>query len=213
MLHELSKMPIDAILTTNYTYEIEKALNEDFVCKVGRKCKHRKVARQDVGEYERGQLHTFFDVGETFPHIWHIHGEAAKHQSMIIGHYYYGKLIAKAQKHIANHMAVYKAFLSGKTDFTPSSWIDYFMLGDVYMVGLGLDISEMDLWWLISCKKLHFPETKVVLFKPDIKPTEKLLAGAYNVEVIEEGLVEKDYKLYYAKICKELTNCMDNYLQ
>lgn len=109
-------------------------------------------------------------------------------------------------------MAVYKAFLSGKTDFTPSSWIDYFMLGDVYMVGLGLDISEMDLWWLISCKKLHFPETKVVLFKPDIKPTEKLLAGAYNVEVIEGGLVERDFISYYSWVCNRFadiaqTNC------
>ena len=86
------------------------------------------------------------------------------------------------------------------------------MLGDVYMVGLGLDISEMDLWWLISCKKLHFPETKVVLFKPDIKPTEKLLAGAYNVEVIEGGLVERDFISYYSWVCNRFadiaqTNC------
>ena len=87
------------------------------------------------------------------------------------------------------------------------------MLGDIYVVGLGLDVSEMDLWWLINCKKLHFPETKVVLYKPDIKPAERMLAKAYKVGVIEKGLLKTDYKSYYSWVCEKLTNCLDDRLQ
>lgn len=209
LLKQYARLPVDAILTTNYTYEIEKSLVKSFSCKVGCKSKYRKRDKTDAGKYELSQLYTYFQPLETAPSIWHIHGEAAKHQTMVIGHYYYGKLIAKIQQHIADHMALYKLYLLGKTDFSPFSWIDYFMLGDIYIVGLGMDVSEMDLWWLVNCKKLHFPITKVFLFKPDIKPTERMLAEAYNVNVVDAGLSENDYPLYYQWVMEQLALLVD----
>ena len=83
------------------------------------------------------------------------------------------------------------------------SWLDYFMLGDVHIVGLGMALSEMDLWWLVNCKKRHFPGRKVILYKPDIKPEEKLLAEAYGVTVNADGFTG-DYKAYYSWLCTEL---------
>lgn len=205
VLRACAGLPVDAILTTNYTYELEKSLAENFSCKIGSKCRYRGCTKPDAGKFERTQLHTVFDMGDGAPPIWHIHGEAAKHQTMIIGHYYYGKLIAKAQQYIANHMAIYKSCLSGKINFTPNSWIDYLMLGDVYIVGLGMDISEMDLWWLVSCKKLHFPNTRVVLYKPDIKPAERMLAETYKIDIVDGGLSGDDYKSYYRWVIEQLT--------
>ena len=32
------------------------------------------------------------------------------------------------------------------------SWIDAFILNDVYSVGFGLDYAESDLWWLLERK-------------------------------------------------------------
>ena len=78
------------------------------------------------------------------------------------------------------------------------------MLSDIYIVGLGFDLSELDLWWLINCKKRHAPHTKIVLYKPDISLEQRLLAQSYNVEVVSDGLVGEDYKGYYKKIYEEL---------
>lgn len=204
VLRKFAELPIDAILTTNYTYEMEKSLSTDFSCKAGRKCKYRKCTNPDAGKYEAEQLYTCFELSENAPPIWHIHGEAARPGTMIIGHYYYGKLIAKAQKYLAVHMAPYKSFLYGKTEFSPNSWLDYFMLGDIHIVGLGMDISEMDLWWLVNYKKRHFPGTKITLYKPDLKPAERLLAEAYRVEVIDNGLCGNDFKTYYGWVHDQL---------
>ena len=56
------------------------------------------------------------------------------------------------------------------------SWIDYFVLGELYIVGLGLDFSEFDLWWLINRRfreninKNNMPP--IHLFEPKYKNTK-----------------------------------------
>ena len=37
--------------------------------------------------------------------------------------------------------------------FTPKSWIDSFILGNVYILGFGYDFSEVDLWRLLNRNK------------------------------------------------------------
>lgn len=203
MLNSFASLPIDSILTTNYTYELEKALDNQFVCMPSRKCKARKVAYTKNGDYSTKHLHTCF-VLEDYPPIWHIHGEAARHETMILGHYYYGKLLAKMQQYIPSLIARCKTAKSRQLDISIYSWLDYFMLGDIYIVGLGMALSELDLWWLINCKKRNFPDRKVVLYKPDIYPEEKLMAEAYGVVVETDGH-NGDYKAYYKWVCEELS--------
>ena len=197
LIQKFLTLSVDAILTTNYTYEIEMSICPEFECKVGRSSKFRKKEHVDTGKYELNQLHTYFLVGEDKPRIWHIHGEAAKPDTMILGHYYYGKLLAKIQQYVPKLISRYKGCISKEQKFKYNSWIDYFLLGNVYIVGLGMDLSEMDLWWLINCKKRNFSGGKTVLYKPDIKKEEQLLAEAYGVEVVTDGLYEEDYMNYY----------------
>ena len=207
MLRTFATLPVDSILTANYTYELEKALDDQFKCIPARKCTARKAALDGAGKYSTEQLHTYFDAGE-HPPVWHIHGEAARHGTMILGHYYYGKLLAKMQQYISSMMVRFKARNAKGLDFEMRSWLDYFMLGDVYIVGLGMALSELDLWWLVNCKKRNFPDRKVVLYKKDIKPEEKLLAEAYGV-IVETDSFEGDYPAYYQwvgdKLSHELT--------
>ena len=205
LLRQFASLPVDAILTTNYTYELESALDNTFKCIPGRKCKARYKAYDEGGEYVTRQLHTYFRSIEEKPPIWHIHGEAARHDTMILGHYYYGKLLSKMQQYVSSLIARAKANNAREQDLKIRSWMDYFMLGDVYIVGLGMALSEMDLWWLVNCKKRHFPETNVILYKPDIKLEEMLLAEAYGIKVETDGLVNNDYKAYYEWVYRELT--------
>lgn len=211
LIQQMLSLPIETILTTNYTYEIEKAICREFECKVGRSSKYRKKVPLSAGNYEMKHLHTYFFADKENPPVWHIHGEAAKPDTMVLGHYYYGKLLAKIQHYVSKLMARYNNCISKGQEFNFHSWVDYFLLGDVYIVGLGMELSEMDLWWLVNCKKRHFSDRKTVLYKPDIKKEEELLAEAYGVKVIREGLKGEKYKNYYKWVFEDIGKCENYY--
>ena len=195
LLKDFASLPFDAILTANYTYELEKSLDRSFKCLPGKRCKYRKLAYDSEGKYNKEQLHSYFEIAE-HPPIWHIHGEAARHNTIVLGHYYYGKLLAKLQKYASDLLKRYKARTSNGLDMEMRSWLDYFMLGEVHIVGLGMALSEMDLWWLVNYKKRHFPDTRIVLYKQDIKLEEKMLADAYGVQVDSDSF-NGNYIEYY----------------
>lgn len=209
LLQKFAALPFDAVLTSNYTYEMENALKADFKCMPNRKCHDRMIAHTKQGRFEARQLHTYFSVGEQFPPIWHIHGEASRPDTMILGHYYYGKLLAKMQQYISPFIARYKARISRGLNVDIYSWLDYFLIGEVHIVGLGMSLSEFDLWWLVNCKKRHFPDRKVILYKGDIKAEEEFLAEAYGV-IVNKSNFNGDYKLYYWNLCDYLRNSLES---
>lgn len=204
LLRDFAALPVEAILTTNYTYELEKALIPDFRCAFGRRCKYRKIAFSSGGADSIHRLHTYFSPPGTAVSIWHIHGEAARPKTMVLGHYAYGKLLSRAQQQVAGVLARYKGRSAHPNDLQLHSWLEFFLLSDVYVVGFGLELSELDLWWLINCKKRHFPQTKTVLYKPDLPTAQRLLADAYGVEVVCVPRVGSDYPTYYRTVYREL---------
>ena len=204
LLKNFASLSYDAILTTNYTYELQKATIDNFNCKVGSTCKYRKKAVCDAKDFQKNQLHTYFEILDGNKTLWHIHGEAAKPSTMILGHYYYGKLLAKIQQYITTLKSRVTKAKKEMADIEVKSWIDYFMLANVYIVGFGLDLSELDLWWLINCKKRHFPNTKIVLYKPDITMGQRLIAKSYKMDIMSDGLVDNNYKEYYQKVYEKL---------
>ena len=69
LLQEYANLPVDAILTSNYTYELEKAIEPVFQCSAGRKCRWRHLAYDKDGKFCREQLHTYFLPKEGGPSI------------------------------------------------------------------------------------------------------------------------------------------------
>ncbi len=208
LLRAYASLPVDTILTTNYTYELEKALIPDFKCYALRFCKARKTTVFNTGKDAKRQLHTYYEYGNERS-VWHIHGEAARPDTTVLGHYYYGKNLSKMQQYIPSLISRYRASFSRGKGIECYSWIDYFMTGNVFIVGLGMDLSEFDLWWLVNCKKRHFENTSVVIFKPDITPEQRLLAEAYGIKIKAGGLVDEDYRGYYRYVLKELQQILD----
>lgn len=203
MLKQFAGLPFDAILTANYTYEFEKAIYYEFKLSSGRSSKYRKVSNAESKGFVRDNLYTYFELPNFNKPIWHIHGEAGKAKTMILGHYYYGKMLSNMNSYLPVLISRHKTAQSKGRDFECRSWLDYFLLGNVTIVGLGLDLSELDLWWLINAKKRNFPGTKITFYKPDITPEQELLVEAYGVKVIKEGF-DGDYKKYYEKLIEIL---------
>lgn len=195
-----------AIITTNYTYEIEKALEPQYSIYPANS--HRKISEDVKDSERRNMLYSFnnFVLDQHKINIWHIHGEACSPKTMIMDNYYYGTRLSKIQTYISKRMPVLKPAYREKLIFQPKSWIDYFLLGEVYVCGFGLDLSELDFWWLVCCKKKHFPDTKITIYEPDIKPEIKWMLDAYDVEVRTCNSTNKKsfYKEYHKKVFQEI---------
>ena len=132
------------VLTTNYDYGFEKAS--------GHRAKRKSLARETKYSAFRRQV-----VGNTS--VWHIHGEAGIPATITLGYDQYSGYLQKLREHAtADRTSVGGSpFKRGDTTFdispnTVYSWFDVFLRDDIHIIGLGLDYTEIDLWWALTYK-------------------------------------------------------------
>ena len=203
LLESVLRIPFDHILTTNYSYEIERVANEK-VKADGKYCQKlaRNLLRKEQVE-KRYLLHSYNEISfeEHCHKIWHIHGEARKPQSIVLGHYYYGKLLSlyidtlgkRENKQIERQRAGEAPLIE--------SWLDAFIMGDVYVLGLSFDYSEMDLWWLLNRKKREKAQHgKLYFYEPsEGNEIKHSLLEAYDAKIERLGFNTKpvNYEQFY----------------
>lgn len=148
-LRRYTKLEFTDILTTNYGYEIESSLLDDGQINNNRLkkiqgCKKIKGKERNVRSFYK------FDT----TNVWHIHGEYSKAQSLVLDHKSYCDIISQCKNRVASFRKRLNKKLTQNSNWwlEITSWVDVFLLGDVYIVGLGMDFSEIDLWWLIGEK-------------------------------------------------------------
>lgn len=216
-LQQLLAIGFDDILTTNYGYELEAvAAGKPQVTK-----SYLQRTNANIKDGEKAEpkylLSTYHGTAyhEIPQRIWHIHGEARKPDSMILGHYYYAGLLTKMRQFSVNRGGRYFAKQQKREVLTMKGWIDSFILGDVYILGLGMDFSELDLWWLLARKADEKAEHGKVYFYTiqEEKHFERdRLLEALGAEVrccgceITEETADKDqaYKEFYYKAIADI---------
>ena len=196
-------LPFDRIITTNYTYELERSVSENKVFR----CRYfEKKRERDMSLF--GYIPV--TIGEEEKQIWHIHGHACAPNSVIMGHYFYGKLLSSIQSYIPKMLKGWRMRQNIDGDFEIRSWVDSFMTDDVYMVGFGMDLCEADIWWLACCKKRHFPDSRIYYYVPewDLPKDDprRILMNAYGIVIREISCPEKDFSAFYEEILKELSD-------
>lgn len=212
ILRGILSMGFDHILTTNYSYELEMASLSDKKTLSDNMLKNMIEHTSEVSRAESMYLlHTYNSV-EYDGHknkIWHIHGEARKPDSMIIGHYYYGNLLFKYKELSDNRKDQYQRYQRSNTSIPIKSWLDAFILGDVYILGFGFDFAEMDLWWLINRKKREKAEHgKVYFYEPHDDTDIKIkLLNVYGVETRNLNITKcgkDEYSDFYIKAMNDI---------
>ena len=212
-LRQLLKMPFDHILTTNYSYELEMA-TKDIKCSSCGKCAlKRSTGHTDAVKCLEAKymLHSYncVNVDGHERKVWHIHGEARKPNSVIIGHYYYGNLLARIQNELNKRgNKQYERQKSGESALI-ESWVDAFIMGDVYILGFGYDLSEMDLWWLLNRKKREKAQHgRTMFYEPETEETiaKHALLKTYGVDVRTLGVRGKpdDFKSFYRAAIEDI---------
>ena len=209
LLNRLLDLGFDHILTTNYSYELEKAALGIETITDYRLEKLQTFMKADNVRRAEGRylLHTYMKVPNRngYCPVWHIHGEARKPDSMILGHYYYGNQLCGIKKLLSGRADSYRARQSEGKDAEIKSWIDAFILGNVYVLGFGMDVSELDIWWLLNRKKREKAEHGGVFF---YEPYDKKQFGKYqllrqlqgkhsDLGWNKAGMKKEDYKAFY----------------
>lgn len=132
------------VMTTNYDYGFERASGQ-------------RNVRQNLMRETKYSAFRRRAVGSGF--VWHIHGEAEAPNSITLGYDQYSGYLQKLRAHAtADRDSVSGSpFKRGDSTFdnvdgTIYSWLDVFLRDDIHIVGLGLDYTEIDLWWALTYK-------------------------------------------------------------
>ena len=208
ILHELLNVGFDAILTTNYTYECETVLDHEFIKNKDKRIKTNNIYKGKNRKESKYLLKTYNQiVADGFTHnIWHIHGELRNKNSLVYGLPDYNGLITKIFNYISNDLYQHKNKISYE------SWIDYFVYGDVYILGNNLSFYEYDLWQLLYTKKNLNNHGNTIFYEQKEKDnrTKYILLNELEVEVKHMNFTKKhddkefDYSSFYKKAIKDI---------
>ena len=141
------------ILTTNYDYFLEYAIDPNF--KPGPAS--TKEILYSKGRYREAGGHR----------IYHIHGEISGPASICLGyeHYvgstqYIRSELLKSTDKTKNHFHLADV-LNHRDTAIPNRWYYHLFLDTVYILGFSLDAAEQDIWWLLNYRaklKQEHPE-------------------------------------------------------
>lgn len=211
-LRDLFSLGFDDILTTNYSYELEMAAAGRETVTASYLKKISKSILPDNRAEAKYMLSTCNHVpgGGAEHRIWHIHGEARKPDSMILGHYYYALLMKRNMTYLDSRADDLRALGKGEP-FEVRSWLDSFILGDVTILGFGMDFSEFDLWWLLNRKNRETQRHGTIrFFTPrtgeQLDHERNELLRLLDVEVIEIPMEKGAWDEYYREAIRQISD-------
>ena len=207
---QLMDLDFSEIITTNYDDCFERATD-------------RVVVPANFGIKERNYS-LFRRVAVGSKYIWHVHGDVATPQSIVLGHDRYVESCAQMRRYMDleglkfAHMEPVKAAFkqTDSIDFTKvHSWIDLFLTRDVHIVGFGLDFTEVDIWYLLSYRARHhktgskwtsrLADSRVFAHmfvdptrQRDVQKIEVL--RSFRVDVLEYSIARSSYEEQWGKV-------------
>jgi len=105
--------------------------------------------------------------------LWKIHGDLERTKSITLGFDQYCGTLSKIESYVKGTYCSTRGEPSSKCKgsildkcrnskpFDHISWVELFFRTNVYIVGFGMDFSEIDIWWLLNKRarlKLEAPE-------------------------------------------------------
>lgn len=122
--------------------------------------------------------------------VWHIHGELNNLDSLMLGYDHYMGSINNMQTYLHK-----KKKIKDK-----ESWVDIFLNDDIYILGLGLDFGEIDLWWLLSYRNReildgNIDKKKIVYIDMIQSPTDVNISKIRENDLTNEECEEQILKV------------------
>ena len=90
-----------------------------------------------------------------------------------MGHYFYGKMEYEIQTYLPYLERRVEGARKAGGIFYPRSWVDYYLIGDLYIAGFGQDFSESDIWYLACTKSGISLRQRRIIIRLSLRPAEK----------------------------------------
>ena len=145
--------------------------------------------------------------------VFHIHGEQARKHSMVLSYYSYADAVYHLIEMNKRRKNEYEEHQESGSPIVCESWLDYFLMGEVYALGFGFDLSEFDIWWAIERKsREHAANGKIHAYMISQKkePDKSTMFLAMGVDERHVVVVNKRYEEAYRTIIDELKEEMGN---
>ncbi|WP_454868502.1 SIR2 family protein [Pseudomonas farris] len=202
----LGDMKFEHYLTTNYDYAFEKALAIN----------PEKLSSEEIYSLRRKRKYKS-NIGAKY--LWNIHGEIDSPKSIMLGLDHYCGSVSKIDAYVKGN---YKHSVDGKTisiesmekklesdSFCYTSWVDLFFSSNVHIVGLSLDYSETDLWWVLNKRARlaadNLVKNNIFFYVNYIDDQKRGLLESFDVDVVVTEVIGGDYEgMYRSAISKML---------
>jgi len=211
---QYTNLPISDIMTCNYDYHLEKALDSQF---------DEKEAEMKNAERTNSLFRKKYVKNKR---VWHIHGELNKPSSICLGYNHYCAYLSRIREYLTYTMpsvskSRLKQFAMGELsqEEKEASWPMLFFSHDIFVVGFDMSFLETDIWWLLTYRK-HFwlkhrdnKCNKIYYFYngdgEKIDEEKRCLLESVGVEIKEvipekNEESEKKWKDFYAKVHLEI---------
>lgn len=202
---ELVALGFDNYMTTNYDDALLKTTE----------LKPAKSSNEEIYSIRR----KFEGNNKSF---WKLHGCIKKPKTIMLGLDHYCGSVSKLDAYIKGK---YRYTLNQKEQavekmedkikhnrYDQFSWIDCFFNSNLHIVGLSLDYTEIDLWWLLNKRARLMVEkdikNKIYYHDSNINKEKKLLLESMNVKVVERKRNEDDYLSVYKKTISDIQKIM-----
>lgn len=201
---ELEQLGCRHILTTNYDYNLGRN---------ARRANFKPESKYSV--FRRRHL-----LGSDY---WMIHGEVNRPNSIMLGYEHYAGAVQKLRNYLysgKNGPLPYSSpYMRGDFEFeeseVPYSWVDVFLRNDVHILGLGMDYTEIEMWWLLAFKArlrrnkdVPVGTTDYYLFSSDATGDEVTakaeLMKSLGVDVHLKTVKDREYRPHYDWAIKRL---------
>lgn len=222
-------IPVHAVITTNYDYLLERAYDDTDSWEKACSKERQKGSSEKIHSINR--YTTIKDRK-----FYHMHGELAEPESLCLGSVHYMRYVQEIEKSFNKG----DTSISEKTDkkhiqtimgsdIERNTWFDLFFNKNIHIVGLGLSLSEIDLWWVITYRSfLYFTDKfdarrnlKNRIYYYDIINNNENLSLKREKEVLKHNLTNQhvkyvpfhiensNYKEGYEKICISIMNAIE----
>ncbi len=182
-------------LTTNYDYSLNKKLIE-----LGFFSKNNST--EDIYSIRRNTS-ILNKAEKEVCKIWNIHGEVDRPPSIMLGLDHYCGSIGKLDAYLKgtyefqeNKNPVRVNSITDKIkrrEYDRHSWVELFFNTDIHILGLSLEYSETDLWWILNKRARIMNDKKtsvhisnqIFYYSTSIEPEKEGVLKSFNVNVLK----------------------------
>jgi len=209
----LEGLNAENFLTTNYDYAGLEHYKKN--------ASYEIINKSTEGIYSIRRHKDILKKGKLKTKMWHLHGEIDTPPSIMLGLDHYCGSVAKIDSYVKGRYEFQEdrktiktasiiEKLNDKNKYDETSWIELFFNSNVFIIGLGLDFSEIDLWWVLN-KRARFKldnqtknlvNNKVTYYSTNEDTDQHELLKSLNIDIVKIKLdsTSTKYENAYAKI-------------